>query len=337
MIDSLIQQVRDKQDLGFLEMQAGVEAIMTGEVADDAIEEFLLALNNKGITEMEITAAARVMKDKSLTYQIGDGDHIDTCGTGGTGMHTFNCSTASAFVAAAGGAAVTKHGNKAISSKSGSADFLQEAGANIGHDREKLTEIFKRVGFIFLFAPLHHESMKYVMPARQRIGKKTIFNLLGPHTNPCGAKRQVLGVYSKELVTTFASVAKNLSMEHALIFHGFDGLDEITITDSTYITELKNKKIISYEISPKDFGLSLAQLTEISAQSANDSLQLVREAFAGEQSAVQDMIALNAGAALYVAGKTISIAEGVDLALSLMNNGAAADKLASYVRVSNNT
>lgn len=337
MIESLIQQVRDKQDLGFLEMQAGVEAIMTGEVADDAIEEFLLALNDKGITEMEITAAARVMKDKSLTYQIGDGDHIDTCGTGGTGMHTFNCSTASAFVAAAGGAAVTKHGNKAISSKSGSADFLQEAGANIGHDREKLTEIFKRVGFIFLFAPLHHESMKYVMPARQRIGKKTIFNLLGPHTNPCGAKRQVLGVYSKELVTTFASVAKNLSMEHALIVHGFDGLDEITITDSTYITELKNKKIVSYEISPKDFGLSLAQLTEISAQSANDSLQLVREAFAGEQSAVQDMIALNAGAALYVAGKTISIAEGVDLALSLMNNGAAADKLASYVRVSNNT
>ena len=337
MIDSLIQQVRDKQDLGFLEMQAGVEAIMTGEIADDAIEEFLLALNDKGITEMEITAAARVMKDKSLTYQIGDGDHIDTCGTGGTGMYTFNCSTASAFVAAAGGAAVTKHGNKAISSKSGSADFLQEAGANIGHDREKLTEIFKRVGFIFLFAPLHHESMKYVMPARQRIGKKTIFNLLGPHTNPCGAKRQVLGVYSKELVTTFASVAKNLSMEHALIVHGFDGLDEITITDSTYITELKNKKIISYEISPKDFGLSLAQLTEISAQSANDSLQLVREAFAGEQSAVQDMIALNAGAALYVAGKTISIAEGVDLALSLMNNGAAADKLASYVRVSNNT
>ncbi len=337
MIESLIQQVRDKQDLGFLEMQAGVEAIMTGEIADDAIEEFLLALNNKGITEMEITAAARVMKDKSLTYQIGGGDHIDTCGTGGTGMHTFNCSTASAFVAAAGGAAVTKHGNKAISSKSGSADFLQEAGANIGHDREKLTEIFKRVGFIFLFAPLHHESMKYVMPARQRIGKKTIFNLLGPHTNPCGAKRQVLGVYSKELITTFASVAKNLSMEHALIVHGFDGLDEITITDSTYIAELKNKKIISYEISPKDFGLSLAQLTEISAQSANDSLQLVREAFAGEQSAVQDMIALNAGAALYVAGKTISIAEGVDLALSLMNNGAAADKLASYVRVSNNT
>ena len=153
MIESLIQQVRDKQDLGFLEMQAGVEAIMTGEVADDAIEEFLLALNDKGITEMEITAAARVMQDKSLTYQIGDGDHIDTCGTGGTGMHTFNCSTASAFVAAAGGAAVTKHGNKAISSKSGSADFLQEAGANIGHDREKLTEIFKRVGFIFLFLP----------------------------------------------------------------------------------------------------------------------------------------------------------------------------------------
>ena len=335
MIEEIIRQLNQKEDLDFLSMQSAVESIMTGEVDDDAIEAFLLALNQKGIKEIEITAAARVMQEKSLSFPLGDGDHIDTCGTGGTGIHTFNCSTASAFVAAAGGAAVTKHGNRAISSKSGSADLLLEAGANIGHDRENLENIFNKVGFIFLFAPLHHESMKYVMPARQRIGKKTIFNLLGPHTNPCGAKRQILGVYNKELLKTFAAVAKNLLMEHVLIVHGFDGLDEITITDSTYVTELQNKEIKHYEISPKDFGLSLGKLSEISAQSPDESLELIRGAFAGEKSAVQDMIALNAGAALYVARKADSIAEGTELSFTLMNNGMAADKLASYVRVSN--
>jgi anthranilate phosphoribosyltransferase len=275
------------------------------------------------------------MKEKSLTYSFGDGNHIDTCGTGGSGLHTFNCSTASSFVAAAGGAAVTKHGNKAVSSRSGSADLLLAAGADIAHDREKLETIFKRVGFVFLFAPLHHQSMKYVMPARQKIGKKTLFNLLGPHTNPCDARRQILGVYQKGLVKTFASVAKNLSMDHVLIVHGFDGLDEITVTNSTYIAELKDNSISEYEISPKDFGLSLSTLSEISAQSPDDSLQLIREAFAGEKSAVQDMIALNAGAALYLSKRVNSIADGVELAFELMNNGMAADKLASYVRVSN--
>ena len=335
MIEDAIQQLNAKEDLDFLSMKSTLEAIMSGGVEDRLIEDFLIALNKKGIQEIEITAAASVMREKSLTFNIGDGTHIDTCGTGGTGMHTFNCSTASSFVAAAGGASVTKHGNRAISSKSGSADFLIAAGADISHDRDKLESIFNRVGFVFLFAPLHHESMKYVMPARQRIAQKTIFNLLGPHTNPCGAKRQVLGVYNKELVTTFASVAKKLSMEHALIVHGFDGLDEITITDSTYVAELKNKEIIEYEISPKDFGLSLAKISEVTAQSPDDSLLLVREAFAGEKSAVQDMIALNAGAALYLAGKADSISDGVELSFTLMNNGMAADKLAAYVRISN--
>jgi anthranilate phosphoribosyltransferase len=335
MIEDVVQQLNAKEDLDFLSMKSTLEAIMSGGVEDRLIEDFLIALNKKGIQEIEITAAASVMREKSLTFNIGDGTHIDTCGTGGTGMHTFNCSTASSFVAAAGGASVTKHGNRAISSKSGSADFLIAAGADISHDRDKLESIFNRVGFVFLFAPLHHESMKYVMPARQRIAQKTIFNLLGPHTNPCGAKRQVLGVYNKKLVPTFASVAKKLSMEHALIVHGFDGLDEITITDSTYVAELKNKEIIEYEISPKDFGLSLAKISEVTAQSPDDSLLLVREAFAGEKSAVQDMIALNAGAALYLAGKTDSISDGVELSFTLMNNGMATDKLAAYVRISN--
>ena len=335
MIQEFIEQLENKEDLDFHSMQSAIEMIMTGEVDDLFIERFLLALNEKGISEKEITAAANVMKDKSLTFDIGDGDHIDTCGTGGSGLHTFNCSTASAFVAAAGGASVTKHGNKAVSSKSGSADLLIAAGADIVHEREKLETIFNRVGFVFLFAPLHHQSMKYVMPARQKIGKKTLFNLLGPHTNPCGAKRQILGVYEKNLVKSFASVAKNLSMDHVLIVHGFDGLDEITITDSTYVAELKDNSIIEYQISPKDFGLNLGKLSEISAQSPDDSLQLIREAFSGDQSAVQDMIALNAGAALYLANVVNSIADGIELSFELMNNGMAANKLASYVRISN--
>ena len=335
MIQEFIKQLEKKEDLEFLSMQSAIELIMTGEVDDLSIEAFLLALNAKGIKEKEIAAAARVMKEKSLKFSLGDGDHIDTCGTGGSGLHTFNCSTAASFVAAAGGAAVTKHGNKAVSSKSGSADLLMAAGANIAHERDKLENIFKRVGFVFLFAPLHHQSMKYVMPARQKIGKKTLFNLLGPHTNPCGAKRQILGVYQKDLVNTFASVARKLSMEHVLIVHGFDGLDEITITNSTYISELKDNTISEYEISPKDFGLSLGTLSEISAQSPEDSLQLIREAFSGDKSAVQDMIALNSGAALYLAKKVQSISDGIEFSFELMNNGMAADKLASYIRVSN--
>ena len=335
MIEDILIKLKDKKDLQSEEMQSVVESIMTGEVEDNDIETFLLALNEKGIKEPEITAAASVMRDKSLKFDIGDGTHIDTCGTGGTGLHTFNCSTASSFVAAAGGASITKHGNKAISSKSGSADFLTAAGADISHDREKLIKVFEEVGFIFLFAPLHHQSMKYVMPARQRIGQKTIFNLLGPHTNPCGARRQVIGVYDSKLLKTFSTVAKNLDMDHVMVVHGDDGLDEISITGPTQISELKNNKIEEYSISPNDFGLSNCNFDEIAAQTPEESLQLVRAAFSGEKSGVQDMIALNAGAGLYIARKVDSIADGVELAFTLMNNGKAADKLAAYVRVSN--
>jgi len=335
MIKDVLKKLDNKNDLAKEEMQKAVESIMTGKVDDDDIETFLLALNEKGIKEPEITAAASVMRDKSLKFNIGDGTHIDTCGTGGTGLHTFNCSTASSFVAAAGGASITKHGNKAISSKSGSADFLTEAGADITHDREKLIKVFDQVGFVFLFAPLHHQSMKYVMPARQRIGQKTIFNLLGPHTNPCGAKRQVIGVYDKKLLNTFSTVAKNLDMEHVMVVHGDDGLDEISISGPTQISEYKNYKIEEYTISPQEFGIASSPFEEISAQSSEQSLRMVQEAFSGEQSAVQDMIALNAGAGLYIARKVDSISDGVELAFTLMNNGKAADKLAAYVRVSN--
>lgn len=330
-----LQKINNGQDLLLDEMKSAINQIMSGTVSDADIESFLTGLNNKGISENEITGAAIVMKQKSLKIDVNCKENIDTCGTGGTGIHTFNCSTASAFVAAAGGAKITKHGNKAISSKSGSADFLTQAGADIGHDREKLGFIFENVGFIFLFAPLHHEAMKYVMPVRQKISEKTIFNLLGPHTNPCNAKKQIIGVYDEKLLKTFCNVSKNLEMEHVMIVHGSDGLDEITITGHTSIFELKDNNINEFNISPKDFGLSLATLDDIYAKSSEDSLRLVEQAFAGEKSPVQDMIALNSGAALYISGVVDSIGDGVDQSFKLMNNGEAQAKLASYVEISN--
>ena len=330
-----LQKINNGQDLLLDEMKSAINQIMSGTVSDADIESFLTGLNNKGISENEITGAAVVMKQKSLKIDVNCKENIDTCGTGGTGIHTFNCSTASAFVAAAGGAKITKHGNKAISSKSGSADFLTQAGADIGHDREKLRFIFENVGFIFLFAPLHHEAMKYVMPVRQKISEKTIFNLLGPHTNPCNAKKQIIGVYDEKLLKTFCNVSKNLEMEHVMIVHGSDGLDEITITGRTSIVELKDNNINEFNISPKDFGLSLATLDDIYAKSSEDSLRLVEQAFAGEKSPVQDMIALNSGAALYISGVVDSIGDGVDQSFKLMNNGEAQAKLASYVEISN--
>lgn len=330
-----LQKINNGHDLSLDEMKSAINQIMSGTVSDADIESFLTGLNNKGISENEITGAAIVMKQKSLKIDVNCKENIDTCGTGGTGIHTFNCSTASAFVAAAGGAKITKHGNKAISSKSGSADFLTQAGADIGHDREKLGFIFENVGFIFLFAPLHHEAMKYVMPVRQKISEKTIFNLLGPHTNPCNAKKQIIGVYDEKLLKTFCNVSKNLEMEHVMIVHGSDGLDEITITGRTSIVELKDNNINEFNISPKDFGLSLATLDDIYAKSSEDSLRLVEQAFAGEKSPVQDMIALNSGAALYISGVVDSIGDGVDQSFKLMNNGEAQAKLASYVEISN--
>jgi len=332
---SIINKIQGHIDLSFYEMQLAMNEIMTGNIDDLEIEKFLLALNEKGPSEEEITAAASVMKEKSLRFKIGDGNQIDTCGTGGSGIHTFNCSTASSFVAAAGGASVTKHGNKAVSSKSGSADFLMIAGADISHDREKLLNVFNKVGFVFLYAPLHHSSMRFVMPARQRIAQKTIFNLLGPHTNPCGAKKQIIGVYNKNLLKTFSSVSKNLEMEHVLVVHGEDGLDEITISGKTYISELKNGEIMNYEISPKDFSLKNRPLAEITANSPSESLELVKGAFSGKSSAVQDMIALNSAASLYLSRQSNSISEGVEQAFALMNDGSAMNKLNAYVRESN--
>ena len=331
----IIKKLEERIDLDNQIMTDAINQIMSGEVEDPMIEDFLIKLNAKGITENEISSAAQVMRSKSLSIDLGNGAHVDTCGTGGTGLNIFNCSTAASFVAAAGGAQITKHGNKGVSSKSGSADLLMRAGANINHDRNHLKEILNEVGFIFLFAPLHHQAMKFVMPARQRIGKKTIFNLLGPHTNPCNAKRQILGVYDKELLKTFGNVSNLLKMHHVLVVHGNDGLDEISITDKTFVTELKNGNLNQFEIQPEDFGMSRASITALKAETPEESLELVNGAFEGKESSVQDMISLNAGASLYLSSVSNSIKEGVSLAKELLNNGKAKQTFSSYIEMTN--
>ena len=282
----------------------------------------------------EISSAAKVMREKSLKFDLKDSNIIDTCGTGGTGLHIFNCSTASAIVATAAGAKVSKHGNRGISSKSGSADFLVEAGANINHEREQLAEIFNKVGFVFLFAPLHHLSMKHVMPARQNLATKTIFNLLGPHTNPSNAKKQIIGVYEKSLVEKFVNVSNSLGMQRVMIVHGDDGLDEITITGDSHVAELNQGKFSTYEINPKHFGIETASIEQIVADSPKTRLQMVLDAFNGSKTPVQDMIALNAGSALYISGITKDIKDGIDLAFVTMNSGKAVETLDMYVAAS---
>ena len=242
MIENLNTKLDSHENLTDEEMTHAINLMMEGEIEQHLIEHFLLGLNKKGITVREISSAAKVMREKSLKFDLKDSNIIDTCGTGGTGLHIFNCSTASAIVATAAGAKVSKHGNRGISSKSGSADFLVEAGANINHEREQLAEIFNKVGFVFLFAPLHHLSMKHVMPARQNLATKTIFNLLGPHTNPSNAKKQIIGVYEKSLVEKFVNVSNSLGMQRVMIVHGDDGLDEITITGDSHVAELNQGK-----------------------------------------------------------------------------------------------
>ena len=334
MIENLNTKLDSQENLTDEEMTHAINLMMEGEIEQHLIEHFLLKLNKKGITVREISSAAKVMREKSLKFDLKDSNIIDTCGTGGTGLHIFNCSTASAIVATAAGAKVSKHGNRGISSKSGSADFLVEAGANINHEREQLAEIFNKVGFVFLFAPLHHLSMKHVMPARQNLATKTIFNLLGPHTNPSNAKKQIIGVYEKSLVEKFVNVSNSLGMHRVMIVHGDDGLDEITITGDSHVAELNQGKFSTYEINPKHFGIETASIEQIVADSPKTSLQMVLDAFNGSKTPVQDMIALNAGSALYISGIAKDIKDGIDLAFATMNSGKALETLDMYVAAS---
>ncbi len=334
-IQQAVKAVIAKQDLTEAEMHEVMNAIMTGQTTDAQIGGFLVGLSMKGETVEEITAAAKVMRSLATGVQIYHPKHlVDTCGTGGDGLGLFNISTASAFVVAAAGGQVAKHGNRSISSKSGSADVLEAAGVNLDMSPEDIGKCVEKIGVGFMFAPAHHSAMKHAIGPRKELAVRTIFNVLGPLTNPAKAPHQVMGVYDKDLVEPIAHVLKGLGSKHVMVVHSNDGLDEISVADETFVAELKDTEVSTYTIKPEDFGLALGDLEEIKADDANDSLALIQQALDGKDGAAKDIVALNAGAAIYVSDITDSLQKGVDKALEVLNNGAAHQKLDDFVRES---
>ena len=327
---SAIGQVIEGQDLSAEEMLLVMRLIMSGEATDAQIGGFLVALRLKGETVDEISAVAMVMRELATPVDVDTKGLVDTCGTGGSGSNKFNVSTASAFVAAAAGARVAKHGNRGASSKSGSADLLEAAGAEVVLTPEQVARCIENIGVGFLFAVSHHGAMKHAIGPRREMVVRTIFNALGPLTNPAGAKCQVLGVYSPHLVRPVADVLMNLGSEHVLVVHSEDGLDEISISAPTYVAELKDGSVEEYQIRPEDFGLTPSPLSELVINNSNESLAMVRRALSSEHAGASNMVALNAGAAIYASGKAHSLKAGVDMAQDAIGSGLAGEKLKDF-------
>jgi anthranilate phosphoribosyltransferase len=325
-ITDAIAQLLDHENLQADTTAAVMRQIMSGEATPAQIAGFLIALRMKGETVMEITVAARVMREFSAKLVLPaklQAELIDTCGTGGDGSSLFNVSTASAIACAAAGAKVAKHGNRSVSSMSGSADVLTEAGVEVGLSPEQVAECVAELGIGFLFAPTFHPAMKHALGPRKELGVRTIFNLLGPLTNPAGAQRQVLGVFAAQWVEPMAQVLGNLGCKHVMVVYGEDGLDEVSMSAGTQVAE--------WRVQPQDFGLNRCDRKELQVVDARESLQMIRWAFAGERGPAADMIALNGGAALYVAGLVNDWEAGVRCIEQVLQSGAAADKLAALV------
>ncbi len=326
-----IKAVSEQRDLSTEEMTSVMKTIMTGEATQAQIGGFLIGLRMKGETVNEIAAAATVMRDLATRVPVS-GEHIvDTCGTGGDSTKTFNISTTSAFVVAAAGAKVAKHGNRSISSKSGSADLLEAAGVNLALSPEQVSQCVEQVGVGFMFAPMHHSAMKHAIGPRKEMGVRTIFNLLGPLTNPAGAPNQVIGVFDKAWVEPLANVLKALGSLHVMVVHAEDGMDEISIGATTHVAELKDGVVTSYTISPEDFGMSRSDIKALAVDGAESSLSVVNSVLEGEGGAAADIVALNAGAAIYVSGLADSLKEGITKAQDVIASGAAKEKMAALV------
>jgi anthranilate phosphoribosyltransferase len=302
--------------------------ILSGEATPVQIAAFLTALRIKGESVEEITACARVMREKATRILSKHPIILDTCGTGGDGGNTFNISTAAAFVAAGAGAIVAKHGNRAISSKCGSSDVLKALGVNVDQTTpEKMQICLDEIGMAFLFAPLLHGAMKYAAPVRRELGFRTIFNILGPLTNPAGASRQLLGVYNADLTGPIADVLLSLGTEHALVVHGAGGFDEISTLGITKVSEIKNRKVSNYEIDPKEFGFDIPQHQDLLGGDADCNAALLMKIFNGEKGPCRDITVLNAGAALMVTGIASGLKEGILDAQKAIDNGSALHKL----------
>jgi len=330
-----IAAVIDHRDLGARDMEEVMRQIMTGQATQAQIGGFLVGLRMKGETVEEIAAAARVMRELATHVNVSGPHLVDTCGTGGDGASTFNISTASAIVTAAAGARVAKHGNRSVSSHSGSADVLEAAGVRLDLGPEQVAACIDRVGVGFLFAPQHHSAMKYAIGPRREMRVRTLFNLLGPLTNPAGAPNQVLGVFSPLWVEPLARVLKQLGSEHVLVVHAEDGLDEISVAGPTRIAELKDGEITVYSVSPSDFGMQCADLAALAVTDAQASLVMINAVFTGEPGPARDIVALNAGAAIYAAGLAATLAEGVRLAGETISSGKAKKTFQALIEVSN--
>ena len=335
-INQAIKAVIEKKNLNQSDMHDVMNSIMTGQTTDAQIGAFLVGLSMKGETIEEITASAKVMRSLATPVEIKSNKYlVDTCGTGGDGLGLFNISTASAFVVAAAGGKVAKHGNRSISSKSGSADVLESAGVNLNLSPSLISECIAQIGVGFMFAPAHHSAMKHAIGPRKELAVRTIFNVLGPLTNPAKAPNQVMGVYDKNLVEPIANVLKELGSRHVMVIHSDDGLDEFSIADKTYVAELKDGIVSTYSVHPEDFGLTLGDLKDIRADNADASLALITEAFSGRNGTAKSIISLNAGAAIYVSGLTTSLQSGIDRANQVLSDGSSQKKLDEYIKVSN--
>lgn len=332
---SAIRAVTENRDLTAEQMQAVMHLIMTGEASPAQIGGFLIGLRMKGETVEEIAAAAQVMRELATPVQVS-GEHIvDIVGTGGDGIGTFNISTASALVAAAAGAQVAKHGNRAASSKSGSADLLEAAGVQLNLKPDQVAACVREVGVGFMFAPMHHSAMRHAIGPRREMAVRTIFNVLGPLTNPAGAPNQVVGVYSAALVEPIAQVLRRLGSHHVMVVHSEEGLDEISGSGRTQVSELRDGVIHNYTLTPEDFGLRRCLLHEVQVDSVEASLALIRSVLANQPGPAHDVIALNAGAAIYVAGLASSHQAGIERAQALLADGSAAavlERLATFTQ-----
>jgi anthranilate phosphoribosyltransferase len=334
-LQEAIRSVTEGSDLTADQMTSVMRAIMTGEATPAQIGGFLIGLRMKGEVVDEIAAAASVMRELATRVEVDQRHLVDTCGTGGDASGTFNISTASAFVVAAAGARVAKHGNRSVSSRSGSADVLEAAGVRLDLSPQQVARCIDEVGVGFLFAPMHHSAMKYAIGPRREMGVRTVFNLLGPLTNPAGAPNQVVGVFSDRWLEPVAQVLKRLGSRHVLVVHAEDGLDEISIAAPTHVAELKQDSIRLYTVSPQEFGLQRSGLETLKVDSAEQSLEVIREVLGGRQGPARDIVCLNAAAALYVAGLSDDLGAGVALAEQQLDNGGARQVLDDLVAFTN--
>jgi len=331
----LLTLLLERHDLPHDTMLGAMHALMGGEWTPAQIAGFLVALRIKGETVAEIAAAAEVMRELSTKVPLAGVEHlVDTCGTGGDGAHTFNISTAAAFVAAACGARVAKHGGRSVSSTSGSADVLEALGVNVNLPPEQVAEAVKTLGVGFMFAPNHHSAMKHAAPVRRELGVRTLFNLLGPLTNPAGAPNQVMGVFSRELIGTLAKVLQALGSRHVLVVHAEEGLDEISLASPTFVAELKDGHISEYELEPGLFGLPPVAASELVVKGRDEAVEMLLAALENRHAGAAAIVALNAGAAIYVAGRAASLMDGVAQAQHAIASLAARDVLEHYRRFS---